>query len=102
MIKIKVIVCLLICYLQINLKVGYHLMESRSETERLMDYIRELESRIEENRVQSSLELWTDFRDEMMMMLREEMWQDFRSELRQELINERRECIFFMPIVYYY
>lgn len=74
-----------------------------SETERrLMDYIRVLESRIEENRIQSRLELWTDFRDEMTMILREEMWQDFRSELRQELINERRECIFFLPIVYYY
>jgi hypothetical protein len=102
MIKIKVIVCLLICYLQINLKVGYHLMESRSETERLMDYIRVLESRIEENRVQSRLELWTDFRDEMMMMLREEMWQDFRSELRQELLREQHGRAFLIPIIFYY
>ena len=72
-----------------------------SETEsRLMNYIRVLESRIEENRVQSRLELWTDFRDEMTMILREEMWQDFRSELRQELLREQR--IVLIPILFYY
>jgi hypothetical protein len=75
-------------------------METDTER-RLMEYIRVLESRIEEHRIQSRLELWTDFRDELTMILREEMWQDFRSELREELLREQR-AIFIMPVVFYY